>query len=90
MSTKIIVDDTHVHMETGHITYTLIAETTHPSGAISRIKKQYSVDKQALRDRFNDDISQFENWAAREHSKFSGADLEFVDKILKRKGAVIG
>lgn len=90
MTTKIIVDDTHVHPETGHITYTLTAETTHPSGAVTRIKKLYGVDKQGLKDRFNDDISQFENWAAREHRKFGGADMEFVDKILKRKGEVIG
>lgn len=88
--TQIIIHDVHVHHETGHVTYTLNAKTTHASGAITEVKKQYGIDAQALRDRFNDDISQFENWISQEHRKFSGADPVFVQKLLERKGTVIG
>lgn len=87
--TKIVIHDVHVHPETGHTTYTLKAETTEGTATWTGPVKQYGVDPQMLRDRFNGDISQFEKWAANEHKSIIGAHPEYVDKMMKRKGCVI-
>jgi hypothetical protein len=89
-TSQVIVDDYHVHPQSGHITITV---TTHTKTANSKWKgetKQYGCDIQTLRDRFAGDIQQFENWVAAEHKSMTGPPPGLAEAVMVRKGRVIG
>lgn len=88
--TEIVIHDASVHPSTGHVTYVLKARTTDGKASWEGPKASYGVDAHTLRDRFNGDLAQFEQWAASEHKSLIGANPELVDAVGKKKGAVIG
>jgi hypothetical protein len=87
--TTIIVHDVHVHPDTGHTTYTLKSETTNGNAKWTGPLRQYGIDRQALRDRFNDSIDEFEAHIAIEHRPFCGVHPADRDALVARKGKTL-
>ena len=87
---NIVVHDSSVHPETGHITYTVKTQSTEGTATWDGPLKMYGCDAQSFHDRFNDDISQLENWIKQEHQRFMGANPDTVQAVGDRKGKVIG
>lgn len=88
--THIIVHDAQVNQETGYVTYTVKTRTTEGKLTWDGPLVQYGVDAQALRDRFNGDLAEWEAYVAKEHQALTGVHVAFVDAVIKRIGAVIG
>jgi hypothetical protein len=84
------VHDANVHPETGHITYTVSTESAEGSAVWHGPAKQYGCDPQTFHDRFNNDVSQLENWIKTEHQRFMGAHPDHVAAVEGRKGQAIG
>lgn len=84
--TKVVIHDYKVDPMTGRIEVHLRCRTVDGNHSWDGPIKQYSVDPQTLRDRFNGSIDDFEAWAAREHRSIVGAPPGLADNLQARKG----
>lgn len=89
-STEIIVEGTHVHPATGHITIRVKTVTKDGNQIQTGPVRGYGVDAVAFRSRFNSDLNQFLDWVRSEHRGNEGAHGELVDKLTKLAGQKIG
>lgn len=87
--TKVHIHDYRADKHTGRIELHLKCHTVDGNCEWFGPVRQYTADPQMLRDRFNDDINQFEAWAAREHRKFVGVHPDVEKMLMERKGKVI-
>jgi hypothetical protein len=87
--TNVMIHDYKVDANTGRIELHLKSKTVDGNATWEGPVKQYSVDPQMFRDRFNGDIAQFEAWASAEHKAVVGVPPGLTDALLKRKGSVI-
>ena len=88
--TQVVIHAYQADKDTGRIELHLKCRTVDGNHTWEGPVKQYSVDPQTLRDRFNNDVKVFEAWAAREHKSLVGIPDEVVSALMKRKGEVIG
>lgn len=89
-TTQVVVNHYHVDENTGRITVSVKCCTKHGSASWDGPSKQYSVDIQMFRDRFNGDIAAYEAYVAAEHRSISGPPIGLVDALKIRKGRIIG
>ena len=88
--TKVVIHEYKADANTGRIELHLKTQSTDGNATWEGPVKQYSVDPQMLRDRFNNSISDFENWAANEHKAVTGVRPDLHAQLQARKGKVIG
>lgn len=87
--TRIIVKGVSVNQDDGRVTYTLQCVTTDDLQTWEGPIRQYSFDPEILRDRFNNSLQKFEQWAAAQQQSLRGASKSVMDEIAQRKGAVL-
>jgi hypothetical protein len=87
--TKIVVKDVAMDAISGRVTYTVIAVTTEGNSTWSGPARQYSFDREILRDRFGGMLDRFEQWIAVEQQSLMGIDPQLLSKIMNRKGATL-
>jgi hypothetical protein len=90
MESKTVVKNISVNRETGHIVYHVHTVNTEGNATWNGPVKDYGVDLQMLRDRFNGNIEEFEAWILKEHAPYVGANPELTDRLLKRIGGTLG
>ena len=88
--TTVIIHDYRVDGNTGRIEVHLKCRTVDGKASWDGPVKQYSVDPQALRDRFNGSVGEFEQWAMNEHASIVGAPPGLAEQLAKRKGTILG
>lgn len=88
--TAVIIHDYKADAVTGRIELHLKCKHTDGASEWHGPVKQYSVDPQTLRDRFNGNIEEFEAWACREHQSIVGVRPGLHEELQSRKGKIIG
>jgi hypothetical protein len=86
---SVVIHDYKVDANTGRIELHLKSHTVDGNASWDGPVKQYSIDPQGLRDRFNGDIETFEAWAAGQHESIVGVAPGLAETLEARKGKVI-
>lgn len=89
-TTQVVVNDYRVDPKTGFVTVSVKCQTTAGSASWDGPTKDYGIDIQMFRDRFQGDIEAYEAWVAAEHKSITGPPTGLVDALTIRKGRVIG
>jgi len=86
MEAKIIVKDVQVHSETGYVTYHIYSVSQLDGVTYEGPIKQYGIDAQMLRDRYNGSLEQFEAHVKQQHAHLMGVHKGLVAQAMSRKG----
>src|SRR6267378_4794563 len=89
MTQETIIDDVHVNAATGHITVWVHVHTKQDNVEWDGPGRGYGCDAVMFQSMFGGDIGQFESWIFSQHSSLMGVHLEFVDRLMERKGKAI-
>lgn len=90
METTIICRRVHVTPATGHITIRVQSKTTHESATWLGHAKDYGVDVELFRGRFNSSIEQLKTYIASQHRAMIGVHTGLVEELTKLEGQEIG
>ena len=86
---KIIVTDSHVNAESGHVNITVQTVTTQGNQSFNGPKKTYGCDANMYRSRFGSDIENVKKWIKSQHLAYDGAHQDLMDAVGKLKGTEI-
>jgi hypothetical protein len=87
--TTVVIDDYRVDQRTGFIEVEVHCHTVDGNASWNGPSKQYGIDLQAFRDKFQGDIAAFEAWVSREHRSITGPPTGLTEALAKRKGKVL-
>lgn len=87
---KVIIHDYKHDKEFGRVELHLRTEIKEDTSTRFGETRQFSVDAQTLRDRFNNNLDDFEAWAVNEHKMIEEVHPDIVAQLPNRKGKAIG
>lgn len=90
METTIICRRVHVTPTTGHITIRVQSKTKHETSTWMGHAKDYGVDVETFRGRFNSDIEQLKTYIVSQHRAMIGVHTQLVEELTKLEGQEIG
>ena len=83
---KIIVVDSHIHADSGHVNITVQTVTTEGNKTWNGPKKTYGMDANMFRSRFGSDVENVKKWIKQAHLAYDGAHQDLQDTVAKLKG----
>jgi hypothetical protein len=86
---KIMVTDSHIHADTGHVNITVQTVTTEGNKSWNGPKRTYGMDALMFRSRFGSDIENVKKWIKQQHLAYDGAHQDLMDAVGKLKGTEI-
>ena len=88
-SKKVMVTNSHVHAETGHMNIEVQTVTTQGNVTFKGPKVTYGCDAHMFQKMFNSDVNQLKTWIKSQHLAYHGAHQELMDAVGNLKDTEI-
>jgi len=89
MESRIIIEDVHVHQQSGHISLKVKSVTTHEQNSWTGATRTYGLDAGVFHGRFHGDVNQVVAWVKSQHTAYAGVHNDLVAQLEKLKGKTL-